>query len=97
MLLGIIIGILLVTIAVPADLNSRLIPDDIKETWEDSDQATITKKESKSGPTSKVNVDITTKVTEVAEEVSPTINGITNIQRQTNFSEYTEGKETETG
>src|SRR5699024_2598730 len=86
-----------VTIAVPAVLNSSLIPDDIKETWEDSDQATITKKESKSGPTSKVNVDITTNVTKEDEEVSTTVVGITNIQRQTNFWEDPEGDEAGTG
>lgn len=99
MLLGVIIGILIVAVAVPAVLNSSLIPNEVKESWENQDDAAITKKESdsKPGPTSRVNVDITTNVTEVVEEVSPTVVGITNIQRQANFWENPEGDEAGTG
>lgn len=92
MFLGIIIGILLVTIAIPQYLSTE-------------DKQTDGKKQTSGevedpGNTTTVNqlsVDVTTQVTEVVETVSPAVVGVTNIQKQADFWQQQDGNEAGTG
>ena len=89
-LLGIIIGILLVTVALPALSENGLLPQTASENGTtNGDKGTITKKES-------VNVDVTTQVTKTVEQVSPTVVGVANLQKKKNFWQQS-GEEGEVG
>lgn len=96
MLVGMIIGILLVSVTtllfvLPIDEvsdhndpeNSQLEPEK-----GENDSSTIA---------NHVNVDVTTQVTEVVEVVSPAVVGVTNIQLQADFWEQQDGNEQGTG
>lgn len=91
-LLGIIIGILLVVVAMPAILNSDILPGKWAAELEKGDIASQTQK-----GTNYVNVDVTTQITKVVEEVSPAVIGVTNIQRQANFWDQQEASEAGSG
>lgn len=85
-LLGIVIGILLVSLLRPAI---------------SSDNGGLLQNESdnQSGETStkSVNVDVTTQVTDVVDKVSPAVVGVTNIQMHENFWQQQEGSPAGTG
>ena len=93
LLLGVIIGILLVTVAVPMYMSSQESTSDQKESdvnkKDNKDKSPITEKS--------VNVDVTTKVTDVVDEVSPAVVGVTNIQLQADFWQQQDGNEAGTG
>jgi serine protease Do len=88
-LLGVIIGILLVAVAMPALFGTNVLPGQENELAGSSTPG-------KAG-TKHVNIDVTTKVTEVVENVSPAVIGVTNIQRQANFWDQQETSEAGTG
>lgn len=92
LLLGIIIGILLVSVALPAVLNSNLVTGNETDT-SDSQSAN----EYGSSDHSVVNVDINTKLTDIVSEVSPAVVGVTNIQLRNDFWEQSGGSEAGTG
>lgn len=92
LLLGIIIGILLVSVALPAVLNSNLVTGNETDT-SDSQSAN----EYGSSNHSVVNVDINTKLTDIVSEVSPAVVGVTNIQLRNDFWEQSGGSEAGTG
>lgn len=77
MLLGVIIGILIVSVAIPELMEANIIPQS-KEIREenniDPDGSPIVN--------TAVSVDVSTQITEVVEEVTPAVVGVTNIQRQ---------------
>ncbi|MEC5425092.1 trypsin-like peptidase domain-containing protein [Virgibacillus sp. C22-A2] len=95
-LLGVIIGILLVTVAMPAlTNNTEVMPGN------QSGQQQVDRGNSQNGEgnaNTAVNVDVTTQVTEIVEEVTPAVVGVINIQRQTDFwQQQQEGSEAGTG
>lgn len=95
-LLGVIIGILLVTVAVPAFMESN----GEQETTGQNDQANIqTGPGEEGGAITNVTVDVSTQITEVVEQVTPAVVGVLNIQLQGDFWQQPEegGNETGTG
>lgn len=92
LLLGVIIGILLVTVAIPNFLPTKDESSPTKDVQNnsatDSNQTTTV---------NEVSVDVTTQVTEVVESVSPAVVGVTNIQRQADFWQQQDGSEAGTG
>lgn len=95
-LLGIIIGILLVTVAVPAVLDSDLVNRQTggEETPVEPDEP---QEPDSDGNPSVTNVDINTQLTDIVGEVSPAVVGVTNIQLQNDFWEQNGGDEAGTG
>ncbi|WP_170840741.1 S1C family serine protease [Oceanobacillus limi] len=94
MLLGVVIGILLVVVALPAVLESDLVT----QQQTNSNTAGFTGQTNGSSNPSIMNLDVTTQVTNVVQEVAPTVVGVTNIQRQGDFWEQqNEGTEAGTG
>lgn len=90
-LLGMIIGILLVTVAIPQFLSNEIISSGMNESTNDS------QKDSGHTTVNQVNVDVITQVTEVVESVSAAVVGVTNIQRQADFWKQQEENEAGTG
>lgn len=99
MLLGIIIGILLVTVTtlvfvLPVDevldLDESENHQQEKSISEQDDNSTTT-------TTNSIKVDVTTQVTEVVEKVSPGVVGVTNIQLRADFWQQQDGNEQGTG
>ncbi|TQS76314.1 PDZ domain-containing protein [Ornithinibacillus gellani] len=90
-LLGVIIGILLTTLVVPAVMDKNQATNQ-----QDDDSASITKKDD-TGVGHTVNVDISTKVTDVVEEVSPAVVGVSNLRMQSNFWDQSSEEEQGTG
>lgn len=88
LLLGIIIGILLVTLVVPSILNTETSL---------GEQNKLGSKDNGSLKTSHINVDVSTQVTEVVADVAPAVVGVTNIQLQSDFWQQQEGNEAGTG
>src|SRR5699024_4326700 len=94
-LLGAIIGILLVVVAILVVLDSGLI----KNNQAVDDQGASDKGNMTDSPLeqSVVNVDINTQLTQVVEQVSPAVVGVTNIQLRSDFWEQSSGSEAGTG
>ncbi|WP_284140634.1 MULTISPECIES: trypsin-like peptidase domain-containing protein [unclassified Virgibacillus] len=89
--LGIIIGILLVIIARPEVL-------DMNRSDTNQETAEINRESNNAGIQNTVKVDVSTQITKVVGEVAPTVVGVTNIQRQSNFWEQQgDGMEAGTG
>ncbi|PAV28461.1 serine protease [Virgibacillus profundi] len=97
-LLGIIIGILLIVVALPAFTKSNITlgnwPDE--DGNNESNVGSIQSGDSPSANTS-VNVDVSTQITEIVEQITPAVVGVTNIQRQTDFWQQQDGSEAGTG
>lgn len=96
--LGVIIGILIVTIVIPAVV--------VDEQGVDKEENVTQKEESPSDvqddvpnkqPEQKINVDVTTQITEVVEKVSPAVVGVTNIQMRADFWRQQQNNEAGTG
>lgn len=94
MLLGIIIGILLVAVALPSIQDSM---DDEKSANNENDHQNKSDTGSNPGSTDYVNVDVTSQITKVVEEVAPAVVGVTNIQLQADFWQQQDGNEAGTG
>lgn len=85
--IGAVIGVILTVIIVPEMLNSN---NPMKEN-------TQVEQPKNNEANSFVTVDVTTQVTEVVEEVSPAVVGVTNIQQQADFWSQQDGDEAGTG
>ncbi|WP_373894337.1 S1C family serine protease [Virgibacillus natechei] len=100
-MLGIIIGILLVVVAMPALSNSSLLPDQWAAQGDNNDngEANIqTYDDDGNNVNTNVNVDVSTQITDVVEEVTPAVVGVINIQRQADFwQQQEESSEAGTG
>lgn len=95
MLLGIIIGILLVTVTT---LVFVLPVDEVLKDDEPVDDQTETPSNNNSSIVeSHVSVDVTTQVTDVVDKVSPGVVGVTNIQLRSDFWQQQDGNEQGTG
>lgn len=90
-LLGIIIGILLVTAALPALANSGLLPDTSSEGIRGGSDPN-----GNAGPSKSVRVDVSSKVTDIVKKVSPAVVGVTNLQRSKDFWQKSD-KDSEVG
>src|SRR5690625_4882859 len=93
LLLGIIIGVLIVTVALPAVVNDSNGGE--QEKTKEKQEARETAK--KPTTVNQVNVDVTTQITEVVERVSPAVVGVTNIQMQADFWRQQQDNEAGTG
>lgn len=85
LLLGIVIGILLVFVA-NSDINNSVKDEENESEDNVSEQ-----------DKNYVNFDVTTQITEIVEEVSPAVVGVTNIQLQSDFWQQQDGNEAGTG
>jgi serine protease Do len=91
-LLGIIIGILLVTIVVPAFLESgNFTQDKAEEEQQIADNDDENSSEQEGNINTSVNVDVSTQITEIVDEVSPSVVGIINIQQRMDFWQQEDG------
>ncbi|MGM0939968.1 MAG: S1C family serine protease [Bacillota bacterium] len=79
-LLGVIIGVLLVTIALPALVDSGII-----SITEESQLHTESGSTDSNVPTQTLNVDVSTQITDVVNQVTPAVVGVINIQRKNDF------------
>lgn len=79
-LLGVIIGVLLVTMALPALVDSGII-----SITEESQLHTESGSTDSNVPTQTLNVDVSTQITDVVNQVTPAVVGVINIQRQNDF------------
>src|SRR5699024_12698882 len=82
-LLGVIIGVLLVTMALPALNDTGLMPNQSKKDERDVNDAKIDRKEDGKKKQS-VEEDVSTEVKKVVEEVTPAVVGVANLQKQSN-------------
>lgn len=95
LMLGIIIGILLVTVALPVMVDNGFISTQVDSTDDEEDENT---REKQSGRSTKklqnLSVDVSTQVTEIVEDVSDTVVGIRIFQKgQSSFWDDHEGIE----
>lgn len=95
-LLGVIIGILLVTVAMPAILDTNLMKE-AEDEQQNADQPESDTEQEDMTEDSVINVDINTQLTDIVEEVSPAVVGVTNIQLESDFWEQSGGSEAGTG
>lgn len=95
LLLGVLIGIILVIEIIPAFTGDN----ETEQAEMRDDRAKIETSDDKGSVNQSVTVDVSTQITEVVEEVTPAVVGVTNIQRQTNFwdQQQEEGIEAGTG
>jgi len=93
LLLGVLIGIVPVIEVIPAFTDSNAATDE-------EDNATIeTNENAENGTTNQsITVDVSTQITDVVEEVTPAVVGITNLQQHTDFwNQQQEGVQAGTG
>jgi len=94
LLLGVVIGVLLVTAALPKLVETGVIPStgDSGRTGQGNEGTGS----SKPGKEETVQVDVTSQVTKVVKNVSPAVVGVTNIQKRRDFWQQ-DSKEGEVG
>lgn len=92
MLIGIIIGV-----AIMVSFDTPLFDSSEPTENEQIENNQGTNEPAPDNPSQVLQVDVTTQVTEVVENVSHAVVGVTNIQIQTNFWEQNDGNETGTG
>ncbi|UFT99388.1 trypsin-like peptidase domain-containing protein [Radiobacillus kanasensis] len=92
-LIGAVVGALIVVLALPALIESNLLP---YNTDTGSNEIMQGDGESNpSGPLQQVNVDVSSQITQVVGEVTPAVVGVVNYQSQEGF--WMEGDATEAG
>ncbi|QHE54409.1 S1C family serine protease [Pontibacillus sp. HMF3514] len=90
---GLILGAVLIILALPALIQSNILPYDITTPDETNDQVQADEDENQNDndtttETQDVNVDVTTQVTKVVDDVQETVVGVINIRRgSSNFFE----------
>ncbi|WP_289891141.1 S1C family serine protease [Virgibacillus pantothenticus] len=83
LLLGAILGVLLVTVALPALVDTGLLSNSQQQ--QDNQRGIDSSDGGSRGPTEVVNVDVSTQITEVINQVAPAVVGVINIQNQMDF------------
>ncbi|MFG6146808.1 S1C family serine protease [Halobacillus sp. B23F22_1] len=81
-LVGIILGAVLVLLALPALVQTNLLPYSITTP---NDENESIDNEGTGISSEKVELDVNTQITEVVEEVTPSVVGVVNMQSQSNF------------
>ncbi|MBM7552170.1 S1C family serine protease [Thalassobacillus pellis] len=94
-IIGIILGAVLILLALPALIQSNLLPYDM--TIPEDDTGLVEEGENLTGSTENVKVNVTTQITEVVEEVAPTVVGVVNLQTRSGFLQGEETGEAGTG
>ncbi|MCP3026999.1 trypsin-like peptidase domain-containing protein [Halobacillus sp. A5] len=89
-LVGIILGAVLVLLALPALVQTNLLPYSITTP---NDENESIDNEGTGISSEKVEVDVNTQITEVVEEVTPSVVGVVNLQSQSNFWDEQDGSE----
>lgn len=97
-MLGVIIGILLVVIGMPAFTGSSILPDQ-RATQDENDEANIQTYDNADHniENTSVNVDVSTQITDVVEEVTPAVVGVINIQGGADYWQQEAENEAGTG
>src|SRR5690625_4691193 len=88
-ILGIIIGVVVTILILPTILGTK-----------DNDQTQNIPEQTEGNdtePSTQVNVDVTTQITEIVDKVLPTVVGVTNIQQRADFWRQQEDSEAGTG
>ncbi|WP_101841919.1 S1C family serine protease [Halobacillus sp. Marseille-P3879] len=93
-LIGIVLGAVLILLALPALVQTNLLPYSITTPNEENE---ATDNEGTGISSEKVEVDVNTQITEVVEEVTPSVVGVVNLQSQSNFWDEQNGSEEEAG
>ncbi|MYL34462.1 PDZ domain-containing protein [Pontibacillus yanchengensis] len=98
---GLILGSVLIILALPALIQSNILPYDVSiqnnEEPQGDEGQNVQADEGTSTPQN-VNVDVTTQVTEVVQDVQETVVGVVNIQSSSSdFFSQQEGSQTGTG
>lgn len=100
-LLGVIVGIIVVIAAIPSLLKTGIVPDKWTELAAQQEQTGQLNSNGMQdvGPTKSnyVNVDVTSQLTKIVEEVSPAVVGVSNLQKQGDFWEQQGDQESEAG
>ncbi|NIK29230.1 serine protease Do [Thalassobacillus devorans] len=92
---GIILGAVLMILAMPALIQSDLLPYDLSGA--EDENRIVDEDQNISGNTQSVEVDVTTQVTEIVEDVAPAVVGVVNLQSRANFWQEQEEGEAGTG
>ncbi|MFG6118695.1 S1C family serine protease [Thalassobacillus sp. B23F22_16] len=92
---GIILGAVLMILAMPALIQSDLLPYDLSGA--EDENRIVDEDQNISGNTQSVEVDVTTQVTEIVEDVAPAVVGVVNLQSRSNFWQEQEEGEAGTG
>ena len=96
LLLGVLIGVILVIEVIPAFIDT----DQAEQSETTNDEAVIESNDDEGTMNQTMTVDVSTQITEVVENVTPTVVGVTNIQSQNDFwnqQQLEEGIEAGTG
>ncbi|MCD5325643.1 MULTISPECIES: S1C family serine protease [Pontibacillus] len=93
---GIILGAVLIMLALPALIQSNLLPYDLSS--QENKQVQADEGESNNTTTENVNLDVTTQVTEVVSDVQEAVVGVVKIRESSGlFQEQPSGGEAGTG
>lgn len=92
-IIGLAVGILLMLVISPNFTGKNVVLDE-NEQNEQNEQGTETTEE---GIREHVNVDVSTQITEIVDNVSPAVVGVTNIQSRSDFWQQGEASEAGTG
>ncbi|MRH44375.1 PDZ domain-containing protein [Aquibacillus halophilus] len=96
--LGVIIGAALIVFALPALIQSNILPYTIVEQNETNEPSVQENDEvNLGGTTQNLNVEVSTQITDVVGKVAPAVVGVVNIQAQTDFWEQRQYGEAGTG
>ncbi|MBN8236446.1 trypsin-like peptidase domain-containing protein [Halobacillus kuroshimensis] len=88
-IVGGVLGAVLVLLALPALVQTELLPYDM--TIPEDESGLVDDNQGLTGDTKSVSVDVTTQITDVVEQVTPTVVGVVNLQTRENF--WQEGAE----
>ncbi|KHE71878.1 S1C family serine protease, partial [Halobacillus sp. BBL2006] len=85
-IVGVILGAVLVLLALPALVQTELLPYEI--TIPEDESGLVQDDQGLTGDTTKsVQLDVKTQITDVVEKVTPSVVGVVNLQSQQNFWE----------
>ncbi|ARI75567.1 S1C family serine protease [Halobacillus mangrovi] len=85
-IVGVILGAVIVLLALPALVQTELLPYDI--TIPEDESGLVQDDQGLTGNTTKnVELDVNTQITDVVEKVTPSVVGVVNLQSQQNFWE----------
>ncbi|MBM7572549.1 S1C family serine protease [Aquibacillus albus] len=96
-LFGIAIGAFLIIFALPTLMNTNLLPYDFTDEADNTQESgqVLDNEGASQVPTQQLNVEVSTQITEVVENVAPTVVGVVIFQSQSNL--WQEGQAGETG
>lgn len=82
-IVGVILGAALILLALPALVQTELLPYDI--TIPEDDSGLVEDNQSLTNTSKTVQVDVNTQITDIVKEVSPSVVGVVNLQTQRDF------------